>query len=313
MQTIVQLKTELSEGKTNKFYVFTGEEVEIRKMYITKIAQTSNTNLVYSDTVSSVFGNLQAKSMFAVPTCYVIIDDMEYVKQEKIWHQLITEQVQGNNIIILVYNKLDKRGKFYKAHEEKLTSFDPVAENILSKRINAETGLEMRFCKNLVVWCGSNYSRILLEVDKIYTYAKAKEITVNEAFLALVRAKLISKEQGDVVFDFVNCVCKREKTYAYTLLQEIINPAQNALYAVKILYTNFKNMLLVVATHGESDLEEKTGLTNWQIRKTKEMCGAYGIDEMVRAMRLLQSVEEGIKTGKIEATIALDYLLINIL
>lgn len=313
MQTIVQLKTELSEGKTNKFYVFTGEEVEVRKMYINRISASAKTKLIYADSVSSVFGNLQAKSMFSVPTCYVIIDDTEYSKQEKIWHQLITESVQGNNIVILVYNKLDKRGKFYKAHEDKITSFDPVAESILTKRINKETGMDLRFCKNLVVWCGNNYSRILLELDKIDAYAHATDISRNEAFLALVRAKLINKEQVDVVFDFVNCVCKREKTNAYTLLQEIINPAQNALYVVKLLYNNFKNMLLVVATHGEDDLEEKTGLTNWQIRKTKEMCGAYGVDEMVRNMRLLQSVEEGIKTGKIEAPIAIDYLLINIL
>ncbi|MDD3039701.1 DNA polymerase III subunit delta [Bacteroides sp.] len=313
MRNIVQIKTDLKAGVTNKFYVFTGEEVEVRKMYIIKIADISKTKLTYTDSVSSVFGNLQAKSMLSVPTCYVIIDDTEYMKQEKIWPQLLSETAQGDNIVILVCNKLDKRGKFYKAHEKIITTFDPVAESILSKRISQETGMEMRFCKNLAEWCGCNYSRILLEVDKIYTYAKAKEITVNEAFLSLVRAKLISKEQVDVVFDFVNCVCRREKTQAYTLLQEIINPAQNALYIVKLLYNNFKNMLLVVSTRGESDLEEKTGLTNWQIRKTKEMCGAYGIDEMVRAMRLLQSVEEGIKTGKIEAIIAVDYLLINIL
>lgn len=313
MRNIVQIKTDLKEGITNKLYVLTGEEVEVRKMYITKIAEVSKTKLVYADTVSSVFGTLQAKSMFPVPTCYVIIDDTEYMKQEKIWPQLLSEKMQGDNIIILVCNKLDKRGKFYKAHEEMITAFEPVAESILSKKVHNETGLELRFCKNLAVWCGCNYSRIILEVDKIYTYAKAKDVTVNEAFLALVKAKLISKEQGDVVFDFIACVCRREKTNAYTLLQEIINPAQNALYIVKLLYNNFKNMLLVVATHGESGVEEKTGLTNWQIRKTKEMCGAYGIGEMMAAMRLLQSVEEGIKTGKIEATIAVDYVLINIL
>lgn len=313
MPNIVQIKVDLSENKVDKLYVFTGEEVEVRKMYAQKISEVSKTKLVYADSVSAVFGSLQAKSMFNVPLCYVIIDDGEYLKQEKIWQQLIGGNVQGSNIVILIYNKLDKRGKFYKAHEHLLTTFEPVASNILCTRINKETGLDIQYCKNLTEWCGNNYSRILLETDKVKTYAKATDTTVDNAFVSLVRAKLINKEQTDVIFDFTNSVCTRKKTIAYTLLQDIINPANSALFVIKLLYNNFRNMLLVVSTNRESGVEEKTGLTAWQIRKTKEMCGAYGIEEMVKNLKLLQSTEEGIKTGRIEATIAIDYLLINIL
>ena len=46
---------------------------------------------------------------------------------------------------------------------------------------------------------------------------------------------------------------------------------------------------------------------------TKDKVGKYTTGELVKILKLIQKIEEGIKTGLIEETISLDYLLVNIL
>ena len=50
MKSLLDLKRELKNGELNNLYVFTGEEVAIRKIYYEKIAEL-NGKLKYVETV----------------------------------------------------------------------------------------------------------------------------------------------------------------------------------------------------------------------------------------------------------------------
>ncbi len=78
------------------------------------------------------------------------------------------------------------------------------------------------------------------------------------------------------------------------------------------MYNNFRTILLIQSCKS-NDIEKTTGLTNGQVYYNKDKVGYYTIGELVNALKTIQKTEEGIKTGKIDEQISVDYVLCNIL
>ena len=78
------------------------------------------------------------------------------------------------------------------------------------------------------------------------------------------------------------------------------------------MYNNFRTILLIQSCKS-NDIEKTTGLTNRQVYYNKDKVGYYTIGELVNALKTIQKTEEGIKTGKIDEQISVDYVLCNIL
>ena len=88
---------------------------------------------------------------------------------------------------------------------------------------------------------------------------------------------------------------------------------ENPLGAISLLYTNFRSMLLVQSAGAGADITKRTGLTGWQVKLAKEKGVNYNIGELVAYLRLIRETEKGIKTGAIEQSMSLDYILANVL
>jgi DNA polymerase III delta subunit len=246
-------------------------------------------------------------------SCYIIRDDKEYLAQEKIWDTLNSGAVQGDNVIILVYSNLDKRSKFYKHHVDMLTEFEKLIPEVLAKYIKKEIGLDVKKGVQFAELCDCNYSRILLECDKIKHLAAARKCDIEMAYSIAVKEKLIHVEPKDVIFELIDAVCKRQINRSYTLLEELMSINESPLGIISLLYTNFRSMLLVQSAGAGADITKRTGLTGWQVKLAKEKGVHYSIGELVKAIRTIRETEKGIKTGMIEQVMAIDYILANVM
>lgn len=308
-----ELKEQLVKKQIQPIYIFTGEEVAIMDIYIKKIAETINLEPKRVDSLSLIFSKLQNNSFIDKANCYVISNDKDYLTQEKIWDSLNNGHAQGKNIIIFIYNNLDKRSKFYKHHIELLTAFDKLIPEVLSKYIKKEINLDTKEGIKLAELCDCNYSRILLECDKLRHLSTSNKISITDAFNLALREKLIYTSPKDVIFDFIDSVCRRQVEESYLNLEELKAINDNPLGAISLLYSNIRALLLVQSAGDGKDITKRTGLTPWQVKLAKEKGKHYSIGELVGALRLIRETEKGIKTGKIEQSIALDYILINLL
>lgn len=81
---------------------------------------------------------------------------------------------------------------------------------------------------------------------------------------------------------------------------------------MSLLYNNFK-IILLIRSCKSNDISKTTGLKSNEIYFNKDKTGYYSIGELVNALRIIQKTEEGIKTGKIDEEISIDYVLNNIL
>ena len=308
-----ELKEQLVKKTLQPLYIFTGEEIAIMNIYIDKIAEIMNVKPKRVDSIGSIFGKLQNQSFINKPSCYVIRDDKDYLAQEKIWDSLNNGVVQGDNIIILVYSNLDKRSKFYKHHADMITEFQKLIPEVLAKYIKKEIGLGVKKGVQFAELCDCNYSRILLECDKLKHLANAKNCDIDTAYEIAVKDKLIYTTPKDVIFELIDAICKRQINRSYALLEELMAVNESPLGIISLLYTNFRSMLLVQSAGAGADITKRTGLTPWQVKLAKEKGVHYNIGELVRAIRIIRETEKGIKTGAIEPDMSIEFILASVL
>lgn len=307
-----ELQKQIKEKTLDKLYIFLGEEIAVQKIYINKMAEISNLEIQYVEDFKSIYRNLKTNDIFNTIKLYVILDDTEFIKNEKAWAEL-ESNLDGDNIIIFKFNNLDKRSKFYKAYENKLVEFNKLSDEILTKYIQKEIPeLYPINCKKLIDICGNNYNQILLEIDKIKNFEDERLNDYNDIFNYLDNIGAFHKEVADITFEFIEKVLIRDIKAVFDLQKKLKQIGESNIKLLSLLYTNFKTILLIQSCNS-SDICKVTGLQYYQVKYNQDKLNYYSIGELVRAIKLIQKAEEGIKTGKIDEDITIDYILVNIL
>ena len=119
---VADIRTQLKNKQLSIFYVFTGPELYVQKLYIQKIAECKNCSVVYADSVVDVTVKVKGRSIFNKPACYVVQEDSDFLKTETAWDRI--KDVPQDNVLILQCHTIDKRSKFYKKFVDRIVVFD---------------------------------------------------------------------------------------------------------------------------------------------------------------------------------------------
>lgn len=254
---------------------------------------------------------MNVNDLFNTKKLYVILDDLDIMKQENVWNEINPNE----NIIIFKYNNLDKRNKFYKQFENRIVEFNKLSDDVLTKYIQKEIPLNEGNCKKLINICNSSYNQILLEMDKVKNFnvfIDEYENNFDWLFFTLEKQGAFHKEISDITFTFIEKVIIRDIKQVYELQKQLKQIGESNIKLLSLLYNNFKIILLIQSCKS-NDICKTTGLKGNEVYYNKDKTGYYTIGELVRALRIIQKTEEGIKTGKIDEQISIDYVLNNIL
>ena len=104
----------------------------------------------------------------------------------------------------------------------------------------------------------------------------------------------------------------RDIKSVYNLRKQLKQINESNIKLISLLYINFKTILLIQSCNS-TDICKTTGLQYYQVKYNKDKTKFYTIGELVNALRIIQQIEKGIKSGTIDEVISLDYLLVNIL
>ena len=137
-------------------------------------------------------------------------------------------------------------------------------------------------------------------------------MTYDEAFEQLLKDGTIYQPPYDAIFDLVDAILDRKVNTAFNLLQQAYEMGEATMVMLSVLYTNTKAVLQIQSYHGDN-LSKATGLTGWQIKNAKPHVGKYSEEELIYIVQLIQKIESGIKTGRMEDEFAMQYLLTHIM
>lgn len=300
-----EIKQKIRTTQLDNFYIFDGDEIYVQKAYINKIAEVTNKTLQYIDSVTEVYKG-KGMSLFNTSYCYVCRDDIDFMKSEKAWENI--EKLVGNNILIFLVTKIDKRGKFYKHFADKIVTFEYLDTLLLTKYIQKDCDMSDGACAELISVCENDYNKIRLELDKIKCYASQCSLDIDAILDKFLVDGTIHKPPRDVIFEWVDAVLSGKPRKSFKLLDECIELGEPPLRLLLVLYNNTKHLLQVQSCPSR-DISKITGLSSWEIRQVQNKVGVYSNRELVDALHYIRNAEVDIKTGRIEADIAVPYVM----
>ena len=306
---IADVKADIKNKAIKPYYIFAGEEIEIQRIYINKIAEVLGYDVVRADCIADIWQNIITPTLFDEPCVYVVRDDKDISQNEVLQRQLDKGNFNGN-VIINLLSVVDKRSKWYKANSDKIIVFERLTTEMLIKYCQRITTLNKRNCERLIAICENDYSRILLEIDKIKRFDA--DMTDDQIFEKFVDEGVIVAPPNDAIFDFVDAVLKRQIDRVYDLLAQCYAIGEANMVILSVLYNNAKQVLQV-QTCDSDNISRATGLNAWQIKCAKSKVNHYSDNELFNILKLIQKIQKGIITGQIEDSMSVEYLLVNIL
>lgn len=320
--TIIDLKDQIIKNNLSNFYIFTGTEIGIINIYLKQMSNKLGLPITRADSILSIYGKCQGGSLFGDSTgFYVIRDDRDFMKQEQLFDTIKTSI--RKNVIVLLYDKIDSRLKFGKHFKDDIVAFEKLTPNVLKSYVKKSCpGLSDKNCEHLIELCNGSYDLCMLEIDKIQQYADysfTQEIRMNndmitedKAFLELLKSGVIYQQEETDVFKFTDAVCSRNKRLAFELEQVLMANNNSSINILGTLYNSMKSVMLIQVCESKN-ISEVTGLDNRLIYFNKKYVGKYSSGELVKAIKLISKVIEGVKNGWIDDVYATKFVLVNIL
>ena len=314
--TIIDLKDQIIKNNLSNFYIFTGTEIGIINIYLQQMSNKLGLPITRADSILSIYGKCQGGSLFGDSTgFYVIRDDRDFMKQEQLFDTIKTSI--RKNVIVLLYDKIDSRLKFGKHFKDDIVAFEKLTPNVLKSYIKKEIPLSDKNIETLMDICCGSYDMCMLEIDKIKQYTDSLYLLCNKkdydtGFSELLKCGVIYQQEETDVFKFTDAVCNRNKKLAFELEQVLMANNNSSINILGTLYNSMKSVMLIQVCEGKN-ISEVTGLDNRLIYFNKKYVGKYSSSELVKAIKLISKVIEGVKNGWVDDVYATKFVLVNIL
>ena len=130
-----ELMKKIAGNDIPHYLVLYGQEQTVLDMYIKQIVSVTQSQTVYIDTVASVIKQCGKKSLNKSVKCYIVSDDLSYLKAETVWDKIKKDFKKSKDYLILRYHTLDKRDKFSHNNKENLTEFAHLSAEVLQQYI----------------------------------------------------------------------------------------------------------------------------------------------------------------------------------
>lgn len=314
---LTTLKSHIKNKTFDDYYIFTGPEIAVMRIYLNQMAKVLGATVQSLENLEMLSQKLTNKTMLKNACIYTLRDSKDFILDDKINAKITQNFASYDMPVVLLYTSIDKRSKVYKNSQDHIVEFDYLPESVLIKYIQREIDLSESNCKRLIEVCESDYSRIMLEVDKILHYMRyginncCAHSSIDSAFMELLKNGTIYSPPRDAVFMFVDAVLKNKPRLAFELLEESYERGEATMILLSNLYNSAKQLLQVQSYQGDGKITEATGLTPFQVKLASGRKHIYSNGDLIYLMRLTRNAEKGIKTGEIEEMMAVPYILVN--
>ena len=287
---IVKLKSQIKSGKLDNLYVFVGEEIGLMNLYIGKMCSEAHR----VESVAGVWKRLTSRGLGGGKNFYVVRDDKEFLQAEKVWST--AEKMIRYGTLVLLYTSLDKRSRFYKEFESRIVTFDKMTRPQLIKFVISQFPFEVteEQADYLCEACNDDYTQIGNEIDKL---CRIRAMVTHQSFQKTVDEIVRAPKYADT-FSMANNVMQYNGKKAVEQMQFLIENGESGIGMITVLYNNFRNAVQVLSsTESAKEISEKYGIHIAAVSNILNNFD-YSLDGAIRAMRILQDAESGIKSGK---------------
>lgn len=309
VMNIAELKKDMKANNLAGLYIFTGEEIYIRNLYIEQIVDLGFT-WKELPTVAELFKSVGTTKLIQKPTLYVIRDDMDFIKQDStVWDKLVAWVNNSVNKVILIYNNIDKRNKFFKTFEENTVKFEKLSETVLLKYVQKETDISRENALDLIHRCDSNFNLCLLELNKVIMFSLSNNISIDEAYRKCCADRIVLDLPKESLEKYITAVMNKDFSLAIEISNDFDFTEEPPLKILAFLYNSFEALFAVVAYESGLSLKKnESGANFWAVKNAEIFGMKWQIKQVRDMMDFIQFLESGIKMGMVSADAAIPML-----
>jgi DNA polymerase-3 subunit delta len=218
---------------------------------------------------------------------------------------LVENRALPSNHPILKLAKQEQRGyvkRFERPDAKALPAW-------IKRRVQKHGGdIEPRAAHRLAAVVGANLRLLDQEILKLVTYSRG-ESAITEADVEL----LVPYSQDAVIFDLVDALGHRDGSTAANTLHRLIDEGEHPLGLLGMIIRQFRLLIQVKAlkARGASsrDVAKTLGIHPFPARKLHNQATHFTSMQLEKVYRYLSETDLSIKTGKLDAEVALDLLV----
>ena len=283
-----------------------------------KKVHKSGLNLIYSNAKNQDFkdflNNFRTTSMFAEKKLVILKDIFPNSKfcEDFLENLKNLEKVED---IIVAYEEgsADQRKKIFKELQKhaKCQEFKPLQPAQLRKWVADSFSLsgakiDLQAQTMLLSFVGDNLWQMANEIKKLSNYKKGQIITEQDVEL------LCKPNIENDIFKTIDALASKNKNQALNLIHKHIEKGDNCLYLLSMIAFQFRNLLIIKDLQKKQRPLSNSGLHPFVVKKSSYLCNKFSFEELKKIYQKIFQVDCNIKTGKIEAELALDMLVAEI-
>ena len=315
---LYDLKKSIINNKLSNFYIFYGDDWFLRNFYLNTIinGNSFDKNIVFNQgnkIVCSSFNEAyklaNTSNLIKKRDILVIYDDNNFK------NEYIKYKYDFKKIIILIYDKLDKRTKFYKDNESYIVDFSYLAEDTIVALLQKYYNITNVLASTLVRYIGVDLGLLDITINKIKSYASIEKITLESSTKVLYNSgQLISKVE-DVVFNLIDFIMNRDKVKSISYLDYCLETGEPPLIILTLLFKAFIRQLVyeLAKERKVNNLGEVTGLSQVQLKIANKYYLKYSSIECNNIIKLIYNTNNNIKTGRLKDELGIKLLIHRIL
>lgn len=324
----IELKKQIKENNIGKLYLFFGDEVYIKNVYIEKLTELiddagfSDFNHITIDEKDldpdTVDDALESFPMFAEKKLIIIKNSGIFQKaNEEIKEFWLARLKKIPDYVTIVFDEtaVDKRSVLYKAVAKTghITEFEYLSETDMVSWIEREAARhKKKISRNSAAYmvgiCDDGLSYVKNELEKLISFCD-NEITVSDI------DRVVTKALSVRVFELTDAILSGDANRAVALTESFKAVKESAFKILYLLSGSFdkclRTRLMTAEGASYAEIAQKTGLKPFLVKKYIDNGRKFGEDYLVNRIIRVAEIDLSIKEGAVEEWTALEQYVLE--
>lgn len=320
-----RIDMDIKNGQLNHVYLLYGEERYLIRQYRDKlkkaiidpddtmnIASYEGTDFDVKDLI------IAADTMpFFAERRLILVQDSKLFKKNTDALAEYFENIPETTYFVFVEDEVEEKTKIFKAANKIGTTvkFTTPKEDVLRKWIIGRIGKEGKDItqaayQSFIEKTGTDMENIEKELEKLICYTMDKK-AIEAADVEAVTTEQISSK----IYELVNVISNHQQKQALDMFYDLLSQKEKPSRILYSLTKHFDTLLTIKIMSSQGfntrEMEDRTGLKDWMIRKYQGQTRAFSIELLKKAVQDGVEYETAIKTGHIEEQLAVELFIIE--
>lgn len=316
---------DIKNGQLKHVYLLYGEERYLIRQYRDKLKKAIIDPGDTMNIASYEGGDIDVKELiiaadtmpfFAERRLILVQDSRMFKKNTELLAEYF-ENIPETAYFVFVEDEVDEKTKVFKAAHKfgSTVKFTTPKEEILQRWIVgriAKDGKDITQAayQSFIDKTGTDMENIEKELEKLLCYTMEKK-AIEIADVDAVTTEQISSK----IYELVNIISNHQQKQALDMFYDLLSQKEKPSRILYSLTKHFDTLLTIKIMSSQGfhtkEMEDRTGLKEWMIRKYQGQTRAFSIELLKKAVQDGVEYETAIKTGHMEEQLAVELFIMT--